>query len=70
MTRAEIKTSQGTVAELAWRYNSTEATGRTWKSRETPADLSHRPDKLNTTMSPRARGHRCRTVPHAAVAAG
>jgi hypothetical protein len=70
LTRTEIKTSQGTVAELARRYNITEATARKWKGRETPADLSHRPHKLSTTMSPGRRGHRCRTAPHAAVAAG
>ena len=51
-TRAEIKASAAPVTELAERYNITVATARKWKSRETPEDLSHRPRKLSTTLSP------------------
>jgi transposase InsO family protein len=51
-TRAEIKASSASVAELAALYNVTEATVRKWKSREAPQDLSHRPHKLSTTLTP------------------
>ncbi|MEY5100204.1 MAG: hypothetical protein RJA36_2923 [Pseudomonadota bacterium] len=50
-TRAEIKASAASVAELAGRYNISKATVRKWKTREVPEDLSHRPHKLSTTLS-------------------
>jgi len=50
-TRAEIKASAASVAELAGRYNITEATVRKWKTREAPEDPSHRPHKLSTTLT-------------------
>ena len=51
-TRAEIKESTASLVELAERYNIRKATARKWKNRESPEDLSHRPHKLNTTLSP------------------
>jgi transposase InsO family protein len=51
-TRAEIKSSASSLTELAERYNVTVATVRKWKSREAPQDLSHRPHKLSTTLTP------------------
>ena len=50
--RAEIKASSASLAELAERYNISKATARKWRSRQSPQDLSHRPHKLNTTLSP------------------
>jgi transposase InsO family protein len=52
LVRAEIKASEDSIAELARRYNITKATVRKWRGREAPADLSHRPHKLSTTLSP------------------
>ena len=51
-TRAEIKASSASLAELAERFNITRATAAKWKGRETPHDLSHRPHKLSTTLTP------------------
>ena len=51
-TRAEIKESSASLAELAERYNISRATARKWKGRETAQDLSHRPHKLSTTLTP------------------
>lgn len=51
-TRAEIKASAAPLTEVAERYNITVATARKWKLRETPEDLSHRPHKLSTTLTP------------------
>jgi transposase InsO family protein len=51
-TRAEIKASSQTLVELAERYDISRATARKWKQRETPQDLSHRPHKLCTTLTP------------------
>jgi hypothetical protein len=51
-TRAEIKASALPLSELAERYNITKATARKWKSRQTTEDLSHRPHKLSTTLTP------------------
>lgn len=51
-TRAEIKASSATLVELAERYNISRATVAKWKGRETALDLSHRPHKLQTTLSP------------------
>jgi transposase InsO family protein len=51
-TRSEIKHSTDTLVDLADRYNISKATARKWKNRESPEDLSHRPHKLNTTLTP------------------
>lgn len=50
--RAEIQASSDSVAELARRYNISEPTVAKWKSRTGVSDLSHRPHKLATTLSP------------------
>jgi len=49
--RAEIKASSAPLVELAERYNISRATAAKWKGRETPHDLSHRPHKLQTTLT-------------------
>lgn len=51
-TRAEIKESSASLVDLAERYNISLATARKWKRRDCPQDLSHRPHKLSTTLSP------------------
>ena len=51
-TRAEIRASSAPLVELAERYNISRATAAKWRGRETPHDLSHRPHKLSTTMTP------------------
>ena len=51
-TRAEIKNSAASLLELAKRYNISVATARKWKQRDSPEDLSHRPHKLCTTLTP------------------
>ena len=51
-TRAEIKEASASLAELAERYNISRSTARKWKGRDCPQDLSHRPHKLSTTLSP------------------
>ena len=51
-TRAEIKASPIPLVELAERYNISRATAAKWKGRDTPQDLSHRPHKLSTTLTP------------------
>ena len=51
-TRAEIEASPAPLVELEERYNISRATAAKWKRRETPHDLSHRPHKLNTTLTP------------------
>ena len=51
-TRAEIKASCAPLVELAERYNISRATAAKWRGRETPQDLSHRPHKLSTTLTP------------------
>jgi transposase-like protein len=50
--RAEIKASAAPVTELAERYNISVATARKWKTREGTQDLTHRPHKLSTTLTP------------------
>ena len=50
--RAEIQASTESTAELARRYNISEPTVAKWKARTSVADLSHRPHKLSTTLSP------------------
>ena len=52
MLRVEIKASTASQAELARQYNVTVATIRKWQRRDEPHDLSHRPHKLSTTLSP------------------
>lgn len=51
-TRAEIKNSTESLAAIADRYNISRSTARKWKGRQCPEDLSHRPHKLSTTLSP------------------
>ena len=51
-TREEIKAPSASLAELAERFDITRATAAKWKGRETPHDLSHRPHKLSTTLTP------------------
>jgi hypothetical protein len=51
-TRSEIKASSEGSTVLASRYNVTPATARKWKSREDCQDRSHRPNTLNTTLTP------------------
>ena len=51
-TRAEIKASQASQAELAQLYNVGRSTVRKWQERDDVQDRSHRPHKLSTTLSP------------------
>jgi transposase InsO family protein len=51
-TRAEIQASSDSAAELARRYNISELSARKWKARQSTADLSHRPHRLCTTLTP------------------
>ena len=51
-TRAEIKASSATLDQLAERYNVSRATVLKWKHRDSSEDLSHRPHKMHTTLSP------------------
>ena len=51
-TRAEIKASPASLVGIAERYTITRAKAAKWKGRETPHDLSDRPHKLNTTLTP------------------
>ena len=51
-TRTEIKASSESLTVVAERYNITVATARKWKAREHAQDLSHRPHKLSTTLTP------------------
>lgn len=51
-TRAEIKDSDASQAELARQYNVGRATVRKWHDRDDVQDRSHRPHKLATTLSP------------------
>ena len=50
--RAEIKASTASQSQLAQQYNVSVATIRKWQRRDQPHDLSHRPHKLSTTLSP------------------
>lgn len=69
-TRAEIKASSASLAELAERFNITRATAAKWKGRETPHDLSHPPAQAQHDVGARRRGY-CRGVAaHALAAAG
>ena len=51
-TRAEIRSSQDSLTELAKRHNTTVATVRKWRSRDDMQDRSHCPNTLSTTLSP------------------
>ena len=51
-TRAEIKESPASLVALAETYNISVATARKWKGRDSPEDLSHRPHRLSTTLTP------------------
>ncbi len=50
--RRELRESTLSIAELARRYHLSKATVRKWRRREETADLSHRPHRLQTTLSP------------------
>ena len=50
--RRELRESPLPIAELARRYNLSQATVRKWRRREDGADRSHRPHLLHTTLSP------------------
>ncbi len=52
LVRAEIKASSASLSDLAERYNISKATVRKWRQREQPTDLSHRPHRLSTNLSP------------------
>ena len=49
--RAEIKASSLPQQALAEQYNVSRLTIRKWQNREEMTDKSHRPDKLNTTLT-------------------
>jgi len=49
--REEIKNSSQTPAQLAKKYNITIPTSKKWKQRDSVEDRSHRPHKLNTTLT-------------------
>ena len=51
-TRAEIKDSPASLVALAETYNIGVATARKRKGRYSPEDLSHRPHRLSTTLTP------------------
>ena len=51
--RAEIKASRGVSQEaLAEKYNVSRHTIKKWQTRDKPTDKSHRPDHLQTTLTP------------------
>ncbi len=50
--RAEIKNSPLSASELAKLYNTTIPTAQKWQERDSVEDRSHRPHKLNTTLTP------------------
>lgn len=49
--REEIKNSPLPAAQLATKYNITIPTAQKWQERDSVEDRSHRPHKLNTTLS-------------------
>ena len=51
-TRAEIQTSKEPARLLAARYGVTEQTIRKWRNRDSVADRSHTPHRLQTTLTP------------------
>jgi transposase-like protein len=52
LIRAEIRASTLSQAELARRYNVTRQTIRKWQDRDSPADGSHCPKRMYTTLTP------------------
>jgi hypothetical protein len=52
LIREEIKNSTLPQAELARLYNVTRQTTRKWQGRDSPADGSHCPKTLDTTLTP------------------
>ena len=52
LIREEIRTSTLSQAALARLYNVTRQTIRKWQDRESPADGSHCPNKMYTTLTP------------------
>jgi hypothetical protein len=52
LIRAEIRNSTLSQAALARLYNVTRQTIRKWQDRESPADGSHAPIKMYTTLTP------------------
>ena len=52
LIRAEIQASTLPQKELAERYNVSRHTIRKWQNRDGVEDVSHRPHKLETTLSP------------------
>ena len=52
LLRQEIQQSTLSQRALAKRYNVTRHTIRKWKQRDTVTDASHRPHRLQTTLSP------------------
>jgi len=40
------------LVALAETYNISVATARKWRGRDSPEDLSHRPHRLSTTLTP------------------
>lgn len=50
--RRELQNSKKSVRELAHEYNITENTVRKWRSRDTVEDQSHRPKRLQTSLTP------------------
>jgi transposase InsO family protein len=51
-TRAEIKASKSTITSVSEQYNISIITARKWKHRDDVQDRSHRPYRLNTTLTP------------------
>ena len=49
--RAEIQSSNLSQRKLAEKYNVTRTTIQKWQCRDSTGDYSHRPHKLNTTLS-------------------
>ena len=49
--REEIKNSSLSPAQLAKKHNITIPTAQKWQQRDSVEDRSHRPHKLNTTLS-------------------
>lgn len=49
--RRELQTAEGSHQALARRYNLSAATVAKWRAREEVSDASHRPHRLQTTLS-------------------
>lgn len=52
VVRVEMGASSASVATLAKQYGVSESTARKWKSRDSVADASHTPHRLQTTLTP------------------